>query len=189
MKRGFTLIELLVVVLIIGILSAVALPMYQKAVLKAKASKALIYTKQLADAVEIYYLNNGTYPKYFSDLEVDFSTIFPRKPATSELDQYSGGVTSREVLANDDMELILYCGTYYSGICASMTRIRDTNPKYSGSGFAYIHKLREGYQQYEKTTVCHETSLRGLTHFCRQVMGLKNVKDLGIRVLEQSYPL
>ena len=44
-------------VLIIGILSAVALPMYQKAVVKAKASKAQIYTKQLADAVEIYYLN------------------------------------------------------------------------------------------------------------------------------------
>ena len=188
MKKGFTLIELLVVVLIIGILAAVALPQYQKTVLKSRASKAQMYTKQLADAVELYYMSNGIYPKYFSDLEIDFTNVFPRKPTISELDWYSGGVTSREVLANDDMELILYCNSY-ADACYSMTRIRDTNTKYSGCGFAFIHKTKEGYQQYEKTMLCHETSLRNATPFCRDIMGLRTRVDVGHRVVEWSYPL
>ncbi len=58
---GFTLIELLVVVLIIGILAAVALPQYQKAVEKARAAEALTTISTLQKAVDVFTLSDSEY--------------------------------------------------------------------------------------------------------------------------------
>ena len=68
--NGFTLIELLVVVLIIGILSAVALPQYQAAVEKARASEALIMLKDVHNAYDLLFLANGEDPGNISPKEV-----------------------------------------------------------------------------------------------------------------------
>ena len=57
---GFTLIELLVVVLIIGILSAIALPQYQKAVTKARFAEAFTNLKVMAESIKRCELENGT---------------------------------------------------------------------------------------------------------------------------------
>ncbi len=74
MKKGFTLIELLVVVLIIGILSAVALPQYQKAVLKSRSTQLFVTMKALRTAQAEYYLANGEYTADPGNLSLDILT-------------------------------------------------------------------------------------------------------------------
>ena len=72
-KQAFTLIELLVVVLIIGILAAVALPQYQKAVDKARLVQLIVFNKAIREAQERYYLANNSYTNDFNVLDVGFA--------------------------------------------------------------------------------------------------------------------
>jgi general secretion pathway protein G len=62
-KRGFTLIELLVVIAIIGMLSSIVLASLNTARTKAYDAQRKSNIKSLETAMELYYNDNGTYPK------------------------------------------------------------------------------------------------------------------------------
>lgn len=70
MKHGFTLIEMLVVVLIIGILSAIALPWFQRAIIRAKYHTLALPAKSVWEGQEAYYLIHNRYASTAGELDM-----------------------------------------------------------------------------------------------------------------------
>ena len=77
--QAFTLIELLVVVAIISILASIALPNYQHAQVRAKATAVVAEMRSLSTAIEVYQLDHNTYPPdgndYFDLSETHFDQM------------------------------------------------------------------------------------------------------------------
>ncbi|PHM07046.1 type IV pilin-like G/H family protein [Nostoc sp. 'Peltigera malacea cyanobiont' DB3992] len=108
--EGFTLIELLVVIIIIGILSAIALPSFLNQANKAKQSEAKTYIGSMNRAQQAYYLENTSFSSAIGSLGLGIATqTVNYKYVASVL---SGGtvVTNQGIVVNANAPLKSYVG-------------------------------------------------------------------------------
>lgn len=129
-RFGFTLIELLVVVLIIGILSAVALPQYEKAVWKSRSMALITAVKSIGQAAGAYYLANGTYPTEFSQLDLDLD--LPVKGGSAHCGNTLGSAADG-LRGNERYEVMLNVSGSFSLVSSTF----KTGP-YRCGGFVYV---------------------------------------------------
>ena len=150
MNQGFTLIELLVVVLIVGILSAVALPQYQTAVERSRATEALTQMNAVRTSLERYHSQKNTWPSSFSKLDVDIPCTNSSEGTCSK---YGGKYFTLSFSGNGDSATISAArnaGAYTltTQITAgdyAYTAIRKCNSDGSTDGNEYCNAITGGH--------------------------------------------
>ena len=163
-KKGFTLIELLVVVLIIGVLAAIALPQYKKAVWKSRATNLQTQISAIGDAIQRYYLVHDTWASEFDDLDIDIAG------------ESTEGILCN--LSNSEIKESDYFTLRIEDVANTAYAIFTKGP-YNCSGFGYYSSIFSG-----KTLLCIEvtkdTAFNGNRgDFCEKVMGYSFYKNQG----------
>ena len=134
---GFTLIELLVVVLIIGILAAMAMPQYFKAVERARMAEAVTLIDSVVKAQRRKFMQTNNYAANFEGLDV------APKGARGNVYYTKGNPTTGANGKGFEVELRQATG--------KVLAFREINGNHNHSSLQYIYHLERSYQS-DKTT-------------------------------------
>ncbi len=160
-KKGFTLIELLVVVLIIGILAAMAMPQYFKAVERSRMTEADQLLNTIAQAQQRKYLQINKYTEEYKTLDVAPKGASGSTYYTKGDPVRGGGNGFKVVLA----------GTDYDTGAATATRVAASN---SGK-LQYNYSLSRKY--ISNKTTCTGTDPNG-KDLCADFCGTDQANDV-----------
>ncbi len=143
-NKGFTLIELLVVVLIIGILAAVALPQYQKAVEKARIVQELTVLDAYRKGIDLWILQNGwpaSYIDFTGDESCDGSPVESLdiglfSPEKANCDDVIGNLSVQSYIGSSSA--IIRAENSDKAGCYSIFKRRSTANEWGLSNMRYI---------------------------------------------------
>lgn len=171
---GFTLIELLVVVLVIGILVAVAVPQYQKAVTKSRFATLKNLVKSIADAQEVYYLAHNEYATDFDALDVEMP----------------GGTVAHEYGENEtDVEAKQKRQRYYKwGHCYTLSGTVTCQDTRIDMRFSILG-VHNGGNRYECTTYNNQDETTIQAQICKEESKAipRKVTSGGVPIMRYEY--
>ena len=141
--EGFTLIELLVVIIIIGILSAIALPSFLNQANKAKQSEARTYVGSMNRSQQAYYLENDefvTEVSSFGELGLGVST---------QTENYKYAMTGQNT--GENPRVSNYADT-----------VKDNAPLKTYQGFVLLGKIEETNEATTLAVLCEARQAKGV---------------------------
>ena len=159
-KKGFTLIELLVVVLILGILAAMAMPQYFKAVERSRMTEAVTLLANIADAQQRKYMQVNKYATAYTALDVA-----PKGASGATYYTKGEGKNGFKI----DLSGAAYGGE--NGGKATATRVPET-----GSTLQYSYNLTRYYAN--RDTTCTGTDANGAA-LCADYCGIDSLAANG----------
>ena len=173
-NKAFTLIEILVAVLIIGILAAIAVPQYKKAVMRSKAAQMQTLLNEVVKASDQYYLQNGEYPTKIEDLDIGID--LPSLNYRPCLGDVGAGYSVKQ---NGDYAIAIHSSNA-STLLSNVIAAYFITGKYKCRGFAHVQKWK-GKPPQEDITYCMEAryyldcgTYCEMGIFCKDIMGKKS---------------
>lgn len=152
-NKGFTLVELIVVVVIIGILSAIAVPAFNASADKAKQKEASTLLAAYVKAAQAYYTENSAWPTSRAELSqfvtvTGCSTNVAATCKTSAPVDYSGSV----VAGNWYSPSGLYEIRWVPGATSTFTAVPTGTFATTGYGTSACFNSATGFTQVADST-------------------------------------